>query len=486
MKDPDDLLARSDYLRAIDSYVAYTSANVAGDESVILALNGVWGHGKTFVLRMLEADLRRRESATVYFDSWRMDYYREPLIPLLAAILDELKKEGSHSQTVINLKSLSMKMAKAAAFGAAGQIGRKILGDGAAEIAGIIGETFGTADMGADISNAAEVAFQRMSEVELASVFDEFTESTKLQTQFSAALAHLVEESNTGKLYVLIDELDRCRPLFAIELLERLKHFMGNRDIVYVIAVDIEQLGNAVSAVYGSKYDGHKYLRRFFPKVIDIRRQNTFKYIVGKTSHIEWAQFLEIYENVPQMEIASLSEAFDLSLRDIDRCIETLTYAAKVRLTPGNNQEQMRKESEQRRILLFPLYYAICLKHLGMAREFEELRYLRGDIPSIIKHSPQLAARNIRARGLAPNGDSVREMISILDILECFLQIGDHTHDDYMSKESGSAAFLYLQKMVKQCPPWIKSIAGNEPSSFTGEEYCDFADAALNAQGLAL
>ncbi|MBK7493258.1 MAG: hypothetical protein IPI17_15895 [Nitrosomonas sp.] len=91
---------------------------------------------------------------------------------------------------------------------------------------------------------------------------------------FQISLADLIEKLTCDQghlkkpLFIFIDELDRCRPLYAIELLERIKHLFVYQGIVFVIATDTEQLKHSINAIYGSGFDSTTYLRRFLTKVI--------------------------------------------------------------------------------------------------------------------------------------------------------------------------------------------------------------------------
>lgn len=67
-----------------------------------------------------------------------------------------------------------------------------------------------------------------------------------------------------GRLLVLIDELDRCKPTYAVQLLERIKHYLSNDKITFVFAVNEEQLLNTIKVFYGEGFDAYKYLDRFF------------------------------------------------------------------------------------------------------------------------------------------------------------------------------------------------------------------------------
>ena len=65
-------------------------------------------------------------------------------------------------------------------------------------------------------------------------------------------------------LIIIIDELDRCRPSYAVELLEVAKHIFAVDHIVFVLAVNRSQLSHSVKALYGNDFDAYGYLKRFF------------------------------------------------------------------------------------------------------------------------------------------------------------------------------------------------------------------------------
>lgn len=62
---------------------------------------------------------------------------------------------------------------------------------------------------------------------------------------------------------ILIDEPDRCRLTYSIEMLERLKHLFDIPKVAFVVATDTEQLQHAIKAVYGEGFHAKAYLRRF-------------------------------------------------------------------------------------------------------------------------------------------------------------------------------------------------------------------------------
>ena len=87
-------------------------------------------------------------------------------------------------------------------------------------------------------------------------------------TVHGPAIPHGVTNQQ-GPLIVMIDELDRCRPSFAVEFLETTKHLFAVDQVVFVLAVNRKELAHAVKALYGNDFDADRYLRRFFD--IDFR-----------------------------------------------------------------------------------------------------------------------------------------------------------------------------------------------------------------------
>lgn len=83
--------------------------------------------------------------------------------------------------------------------------------------------------------------------------------------EFKISLKKALNENDnaTENLFVFIDELDRCRPTYAIELLERIKHLLDIDGLVFILAMDKDQLSHSVKAVYGNDFESKGYLSRF-------------------------------------------------------------------------------------------------------------------------------------------------------------------------------------------------------------------------------
>src|SRR5690606_34703090 len=120
--------------------------------------------------------------------------------------------------------------------------------------------------------------------------------------EFHKKLEEYIAENSIGKPIVfIIDELDRCRPDYAVSVLENIKHLFSVKGIVFVLSIDKEQLGHAVCGVYGSeKMDSNEYLRRF----IDV------EYSLPAPELKNYLAYL--------MEVHKLNEFFLLSPRKAD------------------------------------------------------------------------------------------------------------------------------------------------------------------------
>lgn len=209
----------------------------------VLALDGAWGSGKTTLVKMLIADLRSAHTDSVYFDAWRFDYMGDPLIALVAALVDLEAISGSDEKILNKAKALQ-KLAAKIALTSVSVATRYLSG-------GLVGK-----DELESIQSSQQTFLN-----------SEFESAKKLNDEFTEQLESLIQSALKGskgnKIVFFIDELDRCRPDFAIRLLERVKHFFDITNIFFVLVVDKAQLEASIKGVYGSNTDATEYLRKF-------------------------------------------------------------------------------------------------------------------------------------------------------------------------------------------------------------------------------
>lgn len=80
------------------------------------------------------------------------------------------------------------------------------------------------------------------------------------------------------RLVVFIDELDRCKPSFSVEFLEKIKHYFCNDKITFVFSINSEELQHTIKKYYGESFDGYKYLSKLFDLYIELPKANLTNY----------------------------------------------------------------------------------------------------------------------------------------------------------------------------------------------------------------
>lgn len=108
---------------------------------------------------------------------------------------------------------------------------------------------------------------------------EQITAIENIRGQLSYLAEDLQNHYNVNiPVVVLVDELDRCRPSYAIEMLEVIKHFFTTKNFVFIVATDTSQLTHSINAVYGANFDSSQYLKRFL-----IEKQNYQSLIYSTT-----------------------------------------------------------------------------------------------------------------------------------------------------------------------------------------------------------
>lgn len=132
----------------------------------------------------------------------------------------------------------------------------------------------------------------------------------------------LAERAN--KLVLFIDEIDRCSPSFALKLLEEIKFLFENDRVILVFSTDMQQLGNIVSGAYGDKFDGSRYLGRFYDRIIPLSKPDPAVYLAACGVENSPSLREESYLRNLDLVITDLSNVSALSMRETDCYLESL------------------------------------------------------------------------------------------------------------------------------------------------------------------
>lgn len=308
---------------------------------IILSIDSSWGTGKTTFIKMWEAlikndDVYKEKYETLYFNAWDSDYMDDPLLAILTEVeIDNeegIKKcfrsflEGG-KKLASTTKNILIKLSTAGALGAEDiKFRRDDLEKEYPEIANYIGT----------------------SRLNIA------VESKKIRELFKENLENTIKESDKNIIF-FIDELDRCKPKFAIELLESIKHLFSMKGVIFVVSLDKEQLGHSIANIYGRNMDTEGYLRRFFDYDFKLPSPDKIKYFNNKFTEIS-----KDYEGIGYFEqfISAFIKEYNFSLRDIDKLIYQLKF-----ILPLITEFKRYEHSSMNKVVKSYLYaYLISLK----------------------------------------------------------------------------------------------------------------------------
>lgn len=274
------------------------------DDSFVVAVDSSWGTGKSvFINKWINEvnfsneELYQKLNATViYYNAWENDDSNDAFTPLAYHIYNDFKilvNEKRLEQKVLdNIKNLSIKIASSFTKAFARRFG---IDD---ELINLFKQAINT---GKDT----------YKEINSTPFFEEYEQKKKFKNEFRNLVKSVPNEiKDCEKLIIVIDELDRCRPTFAIETLEIIKHYFDINNIIFVLALDIEQLGYAISTIYGQNMDATGYLRRFVDVTVKLPIPDKKAYIRANTE-------LNGFTN----EILKIVNYYNMSIRDINKFI---------------------------------------------------------------------------------------------------------------------------------------------------------------------
>ena len=240
-----DLFGRSETAKQLTGYIDRLV------DGCVIGIDAPWGEGKTWFAKNWHAYLEKNQYRAIYIDAFQADFTDDPFLIIASDLVNAAKDEqGSkvRKNLIDKAATVGKNMLPLAAKVAIGVAGKAFLGqEDLKEVKEML------SDATSDVAKASEKYIQRrLNDHELSKKSVENFKNV-LQ-EFAAAQSH--------PCVVLIDELDRCRPTFAVQFIERIKHFFDVPNLVFVLLINKEQLESAIKGVYGP-IDAHAYLGKF-------------------------------------------------------------------------------------------------------------------------------------------------------------------------------------------------------------------------------
>ena len=291
----------------------------------VFAVNSRWGTGKTTFIEMWSAQLKKDGYRTLKFNAWATDFSSDPLVAFLGEMNDQLSdflgNSAQNRKAWKNVQKTSMLIIKRT-------------------IPGIIKHKTGGA---LDLMNLEMLNDDDFNNL-LADLASDALNAYKVQKdgikKFKELFHKLLKDKDAkSPTIVFVDELDRCRPDYAISLLERIKHLFDIEDLVFVIALDREQLNHSVKSVYGSGIDADGYLRRFIDLEYILKEPQIDKYIKFVQQKLSIDTFISEHPNMlsgfedeldsMQYAFILLSHAYSLTIREIEQIYSKINLAIR-------------------------------------------------------------------------------------------------------------------------------------------------------------
>jgi KAP family P-loop domain len=342
----DDLLDRERDARFLQTFLIrrlQERAREGRTQSYVLNLDARWGYGKTFFLTRLGQQLRAEGFPAVYVNAWADDHADDPMIAVMAAIDDELgphlKQRGKLRKSWETVRRSGMEIATIAGAAAVKKGASALFGEAVDRIAEIFRDGVSAsnsddkpgAKVAEEVARAASQGVEKFIDRHTEEALARFKKGQSAIRNFREQLAKFIAEASAASemkspLFILVDELDRCRPTYAITLLERIKHLFDVDGVVFVIATDSTQLRHSIKAVYGETFESGRYLLRFFDRSYVFEEPTLDDFVAALFSNyvLDSAKLSSPPENDHEAFFKGAIRFFGLSLRDAEQCFDVL------------------------------------------------------------------------------------------------------------------------------------------------------------------
>ena len=317
----EDVLDRASFVKQIIDLTMIVSEN---RKNCCFAIEGEWGSGKSFVLEKIQECLDKEKAEgrdrffTVRYDCWEYDYYEEPVVAIISVLKDVLDSylnlipEGAKSFLLDTAKNMITKAG-----------------------VGIL-----KSKLGVDIG---ECIGEFKSDAELYDQYFGFREA--IETVRNG----IKEIAKDQTVVIIVDELDRCLPTYAIKVLERIHHiFNGLENVVVIIAMEKKQIENSLHQIYGEGMDVDQYLKKFISFSVKLDNGSARNFIAKYPSFMD---MFDIQEN-DEMESFLNTITLGLDIRTQEKIFEKAENMHRLAAT----SEKMNSE-----ILAFEIL-TLCIK----------------------------------------------------------------------------------------------------------------------------
>lgn len=258
-----------DKLDVADKVTAFAQIITHSKESNAYSIAAPFGIGKTFFCEGLKAYLADKGIPCIGYNVWEVDFYEDPLTPLICEITESLR-QGFETENKAPLLDSLIKKAQIVVSATTLRI----------PFVSISGKEI------------VKLADKESQAPNLCNSYKEYKDAVQ---DFKNCLAQIAEHNNP--LVIIIDELDRCRPDYAVKVLETIKHFFDIDGLCFVLSMDEGQLKNSVQQLYGP-LNFAEYMRKFVNYSFALPTPDSEKYIAYLSEAYKLEQQLQKFTKI--------------------------------------------------------------------------------------------------------------------------------------------------------------------------------------------
>ena len=310
-----------------------------------MVIDGGWGTGKTEFCQKLIRLMQEQhpDYRPVYIDAFRSDHSGEPLLALLAEIIKTCTPpKDSDEKLIEEHKDRIRRITKAAGFlmktvakAAVGHVLKQNTDDLAEELQQIMNDDQEADSLAETVTDAAATIASHTIDATVEALLKEQIEAEKNLKTLKACLKEFAEAK---PIILFIDELDRCRPDYAVDMLEVIKHVFEVENVKIVLVTNTKQLRAAINHRYGVEVDAQKYLDKFlkysfalpdkivapFGMIQALVSVEYFKQLIRKSRMADELRSLIEERNGTINFISDMIERNNISLRETERLVRFL------------------------------------------------------------------------------------------------------------------------------------------------------------------
>lgn len=281
-------------------------------DGCVIGIDAPWGEGKSWFCKNWYYSLYNFDKQkTVYIDAFQNDYIEDPFLLICGELIGLLTEDE--------------KIEKRDLVEAGKAVGRALLPIATKLAVNAVGKiVLGTSDCDEKIAEIIENGFNTAIDKKLEKLLANRKSDKEILDNFKDKLK-TVAAKQEKPIVVFVDELDRCKPTFAVQFIERIKHFFDIPNIVFVLFLNRLQLEGAIKGTYGDEIDAKAYLGKFIQLFLQLPKKIRIGDATQGTNYLFCEELSKRYSISGEMlmggfvdVLSFFADTFELSLRDLE------------------------------------------------------------------------------------------------------------------------------------------------------------------------